>query len=55
MVKLLEAVDSVYLEVDWVIIVCEFDDEINVQENEVTAGFADTEHGMVASCPVTAV
>lgn len=52
---LLDEVDSVYLEVDWVIMVWELDAEIKVQEDDVTAGFAETEHGIVASCPVTTV
>lgn len=54
-VMLLDEVDSVYLEVDWVIMVWELDADIKVQEDEVTAGFAETEHGIVASCPVTTV
>lgn len=37
------------------IMVWELDADIKVQEDEVTAGFAETEHGIVASCPVTTV
>lgn len=37
------------------IMVWELDADIKVQEDEVTVGFAETEHGIVASCPVTTV
>jgi hypothetical protein len=43
---------NVYLNVDDLIVVWPCEVEIKVQEIEA-AGVADTEHGMVMSCPVT--